>query len=157
MAGLTPCPSLPPVRQVESVVAYVVRDGRLLVLRPAARPEASVQVPEGRLGEGESIRAAVVRHVAETTGLGTGISGYLGVTEYDMRPHGHDQVQQRHVFQLACGDDRVPETWEHPGPAPARGAEPLWRVLWWHPLDDPDLAKALTSGQGALLDRVRRS
>jgi len=29
-------------------------------------------------------------------------------------------------------------------------------VLWWHPLDDPDLAKALTSGQGALLDRIRR-
>lgn len=144
------------VRKVESVLAYVVRDGRLLVARPAGRPEAAVEVPEGLVADDENIRAAVVRQVATDAGLGVGIVGYLGVTEYDMRPYGRDQVQQRHVFQLACGDETVPDTWEHPGAAPSSGTATVPKLLWWHPLDDPDLSQALSSGQGALIERVRR-
>jgi 8-oxo-dGTP diphosphatase len=137
----------------QKVVAYVVRDGRILVFRHADHDTldlAGIQVPAGTLRPGEPIEDAVLREAYEETGLtGLRIERYLGAAEYDMRPSA-DAIHVRHYFHLSLGAARVPQRWH----AFERGdgdAEPIRFELYWLPLAQ---AHVVGGGQAALVGRL---
>ncbi|MFD9593094.1 NUDIX domain-containing protein [Kitasatospora sp. NPDC059973] len=135
----------------EKVLAYVVRDGRLLVFRHADNTyeEVGIQVPAGSVRPGESPEDAVLREAREETGLTDfKIVSKLGETEYDMTPY-RRELQQRHIFHLELAED-TPERWmsqeEHDGEQPPTRFECFWMPL--------EAAHILQSGQGALLGQL---
>ncbi|MEU8779911.1 NUDIX domain-containing protein [Streptomyces sp. NPDC048606] len=135
----------------EKVLAYVVRDGRLLVFRHVdhSYEEVGIQVPAGGIRPGETPEAAVLREAREETGLpGFGIVRKLGETEYDISPY-RFEIQHRHVYHLELTGP-APERWasreEHDGER-----EPTRFECFWIPLE---AAHVLQSGQGALLGRL---
>ncbi len=136
----------------QKVVAYIVRDDRIVVLRHADLPwdEAGLQVPAGTIRPGELPEDAVLREAREETGLsGLRIVRYLGVGEYDMRSYS-DAVHARHYFHLAIDADELPERWEAFEDSDGVG-EPIRFELYWVPLGN---AHVIGAGQGALLGRV---
>lgn len=135
----------------DKVVAYVVREGRLLVFRHVdySYEEVGVQVPAGSVRPGESAADAVLREAREETGLdGIRIVRPLGEADYDISPY-RWEIQHRHFFELGL-DDETPERWEsqedHDGES-----EPTHFECFWIPLE---AAHILQSGQGALLARL---
>lgn len=76
-------PRTPPPWPRLAVGAVVVRDGRLLAVR-RARPPAQGRwtLPGGRVEPGERVEAALVREVAEETGLQVRVDRLLGWTEH---------------------------------------------------------------------------
>ena len=71
-----------PVRA--AVGAVVIVDARLLLVRRAHDPQAGRwSLPGGRVEAGESLRGAVVREVAEETGLHVDVGAVVGVVERD--------------------------------------------------------------------------
>jgi len=137
----------------QKVVAYIVRDGRLVVFTHAddtADDDSGLQVPAGTVRDGETPERAVLREAFEETGLtGLRIVRYLGAGEYDMRPYA-DAVHVRHYFHLEVDADDVPERWS----AEERGdgdGEPIRFDLSWIPLARAHIVGA---GQAALLGRL---
>ena len=135
------------------VVAYIVRDRRLLVFTHAddAWPfRSGLQVPAGTVEPGELPEAAVLREAFEETDLeGLRIDRFLGVGEFDSRPY-TDAVHVRHYFQLSVDAPQVPERWF----AYERGNgkhEPIRFELFWIPLEQ---AHVVAAGQTALLGRL---
>jgi ADP-ribose pyrophosphatase YjhB (NUDIX family) len=88
-------------------VAYVVREGRLLVFEHEGVPE--LQVPAGRLEVGESVRDAIVREVREETGVEAEVVRELGVLE-DVAP-AHGDLRVNHFVALRTDDER--SAWLH--------------------------------------------
>jgi ADP-ribose pyrophosphatase YjhB (NUDIX family) len=141
------------MQRPQKVVAYVVRDGRLLVvahLDDPSREQSGLQVPAGTVREGELPERAVLREAAEETGLTSlRIVRYLGSGEYDVRPYA-DAVHVRHYFHLELDGDDVPRRWT----AEERGdgdGEPIGFELFWIPLAQ---AHVLAAGQAALIGRL---
>jgi ADP-ribose pyrophosphatase YjhB (NUDIX family) len=67
---------------IVAVGGVAVVDGALLMVRRGHGPAAgSWSVPGGRVELGETLHEAVVREVAEETGLGVVVDGFLGWTE----------------------------------------------------------------------------
>src|SRR3712207_3957451 len=88
-------------------VGAVVRDeqGRLLLVRRANEPGRGLwSVPGGRVEPGETAADAVVREVAEETGLPVVVTGLAGVVERPA-PGGGVYVIEDHVARLAPGVD----------------------------------------------------
>lgn len=81
---------------VEKVTAFVTRrskDGYDLLL--FEHPNAGVQIPAGTVERGESAEQAVMREVAEETGLtALSVRRYLGCAE-DKLPEGHRIIAKR--------------------------------------------------------------
>jgi len=74
----TPAPARPEL----AVGAVAVRDGHLLMIRRGHEPGAGLwSVPGGRVEAGETLHEAVVREVAEETGLAVEVGRYLGHVE----------------------------------------------------------------------------
>jgi 8-oxo-dGTP pyrophosphatase MutT (NUDIX family) len=137
---------------VQKVVAYIVRDGRIVVFTHAddsTMDESGIQVPAGTLEPGELPADAVLREAREETGLsGLRIVRYLGAAEYDMRPS-QDTLQIRHFFQLTVDGD-VRERWYEY----ERGdgsLDPIRFELYWLPLRQVQVVGA---GQAALAGRI---
>lgn len=137
----------------QKVVAYIVREGRLLVFVHAddeSFDQSGVQVPAGTVRDGELPEDAVLREASEETGLqGLHIQRYLGTGEYDMRPYA-DAVHVRHYFQLRIDADDVPERWI----AYERGesdGDPIRFELYWMPLTQ---AHVVAAGQASFLGRI---
>jgi 8-oxo-dGTP pyrophosphatase MutT (NUDIX family) len=135
----------------EKVLAYIVRDGRLLVFRHTdySYEEVGIQVPAGSIRPDETPEAAVLREAREETGLtGFQIVRKLGEMEYDISPY-RFEIQHRHVFQLELTGP-APERWmsqeDHDGEQ-----EPTHFECFWIPLG---AAHVLQGGQGALLGRL---
>ncbi|MEV7470100.1 NUDIX hydrolase [Streptomyces sp. NPDC002519] len=135
----------------DKVLCYVVREGKLLVLRHTdySYEEVGIQVPAGTIRAGETPEAAALREAGEETGLkGFKIVRKLGETEYDISPY-RFEVQHRHVFHLELAEPTL-ERWasqeEHDGEQ-----EPTRFECFWIPLE---AAHVLQSGQGALLGRL---
>ncbi|MFI7215312.1 NUDIX domain-containing protein [Micromonospora maritima] len=141
------------MKRPQKVVAYIVREGRLLVFVHAddeGFDESGLQVPAGTVRAGEPPEQAVLREASEETGLhGLRIERYLGAAEWDMRPYA-DAVHVRHFFHLSVGAVDVPDRWiaEERGDG---GAEPVRFELYWLPLRQ---GHVLSAGQSALLGRL---
>jgi 8-oxo-dGTP diphosphatase len=79
------------------------RDGRLLLVQRANEPGRGLwSIPGGRVEPGESAQDAVVREVAEETGLPVVVSGLAGVVERPA-PGGAVYVIEDYVARLAPG------------------------------------------------------
>jgi 8-oxo-dGTP diphosphatase len=88
-------------------VGAVVRDdqGRLLLVQRANEPGRGLwSIPGGRVEPGESAQDAVVREVAEETGLAVVVTGLAGVVER-AAPGGGVYVIEDHLARLAAGVD----------------------------------------------------
>ena len=75
---------------IEREVSYggvVVRDGEVLVIAPAGRPDV-MTLPKGRGQPGESEEQTATREVREETGVEARILGRLGNVEYWYRRSG---------------------------------------------------------------------
>ncbi len=95
----------------DRVYSYIVSGKRLLILEHPLHPEAGLQVPGGTVEPGESPEAAVIREVAEETGLTrVQLVGHLGTFEFDMRPHGIEEMQRAWFYHLECLEE-TPESW----------------------------------------------
>lgn len=112
----------PPRRRVAKVVAYVVRDDRLLVFTHDLVPieVAGVQVPAGTIEPDESPADAVVREVLEETRIAARVIGELGVEDYDVWPS-KAEMHEHHFFQLEPVDSELPERWAAGEGAPSGG------------------------------------
>jgi 8-oxo-dGTP pyrophosphatase MutT (NUDIX family) len=135
----------------QKALAYVVREGRLLVMRHTdySYEEVGIQVPAGGIRPGEPAHEAAVREAREETGLRDfAVVKKLGEFDYDVTPY-RFEIQHCHVFHLRLGE-QTPERWasreEHDGRhAPTR------LECFWIPLES---AHVLQGGQGMLLSRL---
>lgn len=150
-AGDTTMPEQVTTVTTHKVLAYIVRDGRLLVFRhdDYSYEEVGIQVPAGGIRPGESPEAAVLREAREETGLTHfAIVRKLGEIDYDISPY-RFEIQHRHVFHLELHEP-TPERWrsqeDHDG-----AQDPTRFECFWIPLE---AAHVLQSGQGALLGRL---
>ncbi|GIF22278.1 8-oxo-dGTP pyrophosphatase MutT (NUDIX family) [Actinoplanes tereljensis] len=137
----------------QKVVAYVVRDGRLLVFLhadDAGFDQSGLQVPAGTVEDGELPEVAVLREAAEETGLdGFRVERYLGASEFDMRPYA-DAIHVRHFYHLSIDSPQVPQRWfsEERGDG---DRPPIRFECYWLPLAQ---GHVLAAGQSALLGRL---
>jgi 8-oxo-dGTP pyrophosphatase MutT (NUDIX family) len=90
------------------VVAYVVRDGALLVFDHRDAPEAGTQFPAGTVEDGEGPAVAVAREVLEECGVRALVVRELGMTD-EIAPRG--EPRRNFFFELATDDPR--DEWEH--------------------------------------------
>jgi 8-oxo-dGTP pyrophosphatase MutT (NUDIX family) len=90
------------------VVAYVVREGELLIFEHRDFPEARTQVPAGTVEDGEDPAATVVREVLEETGVRANLVRELGTTDA-IAPRG--EPRRNFFFELATDEPR--DVWEH--------------------------------------------
>jgi 8-oxo-dGTP pyrophosphatase MutT (NUDIX family) len=90
------------------VVAYVVRDGELLVFDHRDLPEAGTQVPAGTVEDKEEPSATVVREVLEETGARARVVRELGTTDV-IAPRG--ESRRNLFFELSTDESR--DSWEH--------------------------------------------
>jgi 8-oxo-dGTP pyrophosphatase MutT (NUDIX family) len=102
------------MEKVRKVLAYVTREREgmreLLVFVHRDYPEAGLQVPAGTVKEGEEIESALLREVAEETGLAAWrVVRKLGVYDYWNESTG--RWNERHVFHLTAMDD-APDHWQ---------------------------------------------
>lgn len=93
LTGLTAAASADGVQQL--VVGAVIRDGNAILL--LHRSEADFmggiwELPSGKAEPGETLQAALIREVAEETGLQvTGITAYLGHFDYQSASGKHSR------------------------------------------------------------------
>ena len=133
------------------VLVYCVREGRLLVFRHPdhSQEQVGIQVPGGSVRNGESIRDAAARELAEETGFGDFlIHEVIGSDRYDISPY-RAEIQERH-FVRASPSCELPERWfgqeDHEG-----RASPTRLEFFWIPLD---AAHVLQAGQGSMIWRL---
>jgi len=139
---------------VEKAFAYITNGARLLVFTHAEFPDAGVQVPAGTIRHGESPGSAVVREVHEETGLSMFTTvAFLGMTEFDARPHGKDEMHRRHFFHLPY-TGLVPDYWRHYERHASDAAhEPIAFDFHWLRLIDA--ATSLSFGHGAFIGALQ--
>jgi 8-oxo-dGTP pyrophosphatase MutT (NUDIX family) len=139
------------LRVVEKAFGYVTWDKRLLVFDHVAFPEAGTQVPAGSVDRGETPAEAALREVREETGLAEfSKTVYLGISEFDARPIGKEEVHRRHFFHLPLLGS-APERWRHCECNSAdSGPAEIELELYWVFLSEA--AARLVHGHGALLD-----
>jgi 8-oxo-dGTP diphosphatase len=99
-----------------AVGGVLVRDGTLLLVLRARGPGAGQwSLPGGRVDAGESVEEALVREMAEETGLAVEVEGLCGVAE--RRGPGHHYVILDYWCgadpraEPAAGDDAAEVTW----------------------------------------------
>jgi 8-oxo-dGTP pyrophosphatase MutT (NUDIX family) len=91
------------------VVAYVVRDGVLLVFDHRDVPEAGTQLPAGTVEDSEDPATAVVREVLEECGVRAEVVRELGFTDTIAPKRG--EPRRNFFFELTTDDPR--DEWEH--------------------------------------------
>jgi len=96
---------------IPKVLAYIIQKNKILTFRHRDYPEAGIQVPAGTVDPGETPEEAVLREVAEESGLTTlHMQEKIGVFSYL-----HEQKKEwheRHVFIL-LPNNTLPERWTH--------------------------------------------
>ncbi|GGK16797.1 hypothetical protein GCM10011583_55920 [Streptomyces camponoticapitis] len=96
------------------VAAYVIRDRavpEVLVFDHIGMPEAGTQVPAGGVGSGEQLEEAVLREVAEETGLLTAtVVRQIAVED---KPHPETGQPRRTTFFFLRASVETPDAWDH--------------------------------------------
>ncbi|MFJ4841553.1 NUDIX domain-containing protein [Streptomyces sp. NPDC088746] len=96
------------------VAAYVIRRreaAELLVFDHVGMADAGTQVPAGGVEPGEELSHAVLREVAEETGLLT--AGVVRPMAVDERPHPQTRQPRRTTFFLLRAPQDAPDAWVH--------------------------------------------
>ncbi len=108
--------------QVIQCVGAVIRDaaGRLLLIRRGHEPGAGLwSLPGGRIEPGESDQQAVVREIAEETGLAVTCGGLLGSATLPGTAGTIIEVRDYRAVvtggELRAGDDAADARWVAPG------------------------------------------
>lgn len=96
----------------QRVVAYITREGKngreLLVFEHLHHPEIGIQVPAGRLDPAEELEPALLREIAEESGL----ENVLVIGELpDFESH-YRSKYENHAFHLVA-DKELPDEWDH--------------------------------------------
>lgn len=118
---------------VRKVAAYVYRpgadkSGRLLVFTHRDYPEAGVQVPTGTVEPNEETADAVLREVAEESGLTTcRIVRRLGAHWFS-RP-ADNQTGEREFFLLSAPAETA-EAWQHRVDAAGQDQDMVFAYFW---------------------------
>ncbi|NNH71790.1 NUDIX domain-containing protein [Nocardia uniformis] len=96
------------------VAAYVIRCRtvpELLVFDHVGMPEAGTQIPAGGVHPGEDLEQAVLREVAEETGLfDISVINRIAV---DHRPHPQTRHPRRTTFFRLDAREDTPDAWTH--------------------------------------------
>ena len=134
---------LGPMRATIPCVGAVVRDGDgriLLVLRSHPPAAGSWSLPGGRVEPGETEAAAVIREVAEETGLRVEVGRLIGTVERDAGPNLTYVIEDYECTvtggRLKPGDDAADVRWCGPDEVRSLPTSPLlvetlesWSVL----------------------------
>ncbi len=111
------------------VVAYVTRtrDGHteLLVFEDSDNPQVGVQVPAGRLDDGEGLEEGLLRELAEETGL----ESARVVRELPGFEQHYPSRYENHAFQVVVDAD-APDIWEHVVYGEGDDAGLVFRFRW---------------------------
>jgi RimJ/RimL family protein N-acetyltransferase/ADP-ribose pyrophosphatase YjhB (NUDIX family) len=109
-------------------------------------PEAGTQIPKGTVEEGERLEAAVLREVAEETGLRD--LTLLGAVARDrhLSPDGSDS--ERYFYWLRA--DQAPDAWEHTVVSAGEDNGLVFQCRW---IGRPDEVSFIDE-HGAYLDRI---
>lgn len=114
LSGLTAAATADGVQQV--VVGAVIRDGNavLLLRRPQTDFMGGIwELPSGKTEPGETLQAALIREVAEETGLQvTAITAYLGHFDYQSASGNHSR---QFSFAVEVADPEPVRLTEHDG------------------------------------------
>ena len=96
----------------ERVVAYVTRERaggtELLTIEAEGYPEDGVQVPAGRLDNGEALEEGLIRELAEETGF-TGVRIVRELPDFECS---YPTYNHNHAFHLVAVEE-TPESWRH--------------------------------------------
>ena len=88
------------MKRRQRTYAYITNQGRLLLFRQPAFPEAGIQVPAGTVQPQEDVSSAVLRESEEETGLmQLQFVEHLGNLERDMTEFGAAPCQRK----VVCG------------------------------------------------------
>lgn len=138
------------------VFAYITHGDRLLIFRHPYVPEAGLQVPAGTVRDGERLDEAVMREVAEETGLDDIVLiRYLGEQLRDMSDFGRGEMHHRRFYHLRCGGD-PPTTWRHEERDPSdESTRPIVFEFFWVRL--PHEVPELIADHGRLLPQLLAS
>ncbi|MFB4421361.1 NUDIX domain-containing protein [Streptomyces sp. QL37] len=96
------------------VAAYVIRrreGAELLVFDHVGMADAGTQVPAGGVEPDEELSRAVLREVAEETGLLT--AGVVRPVAVDERPHPRTRQPRTTTFFLLRAPEDTPDAWVH--------------------------------------------
>lgn len=140
------------VRCVGAIISDAA--GRLLLIQRGHEPAAGLwSIPGGRVEPGESDEAAVIREIAEETGLTVTVGALAGMVE---RPGAPGTIYEIYDYDaiVAINSDIYDATAVGPGPGPSpggRAADDAADLRWVHPSDlgtlplTPGLVEALES------------
>lgn len=96
----------------ERVVAYVTRERaggtELLTIEAEGYPEDGIQVPAGRLDNGETLEEGLIRELAEETGF-TGVRIVRELPDFECS---YPTYNHNHAFHLVAEED-TPGSWRH--------------------------------------------
>ena len=107
-------PEIPSAQLFVAVKAFIVREGKLLLLRESSRYEdgtnvAKYDLPGGRIEPGEALDAALAREVQEETGCRVASAQAFSAGEWWPQKNGAQGVQQWHIvgvyFAVKLVDD----------------------------------------------------
>lgn len=133
---------------LEKAFGYITREceGRIQVLVFEQNTAgAGIQIPKGTVEEGETPLEAVIREMAEETGL-TNLE-VKGLIAHDYAEHYSGALQKRYFYHLISNDPRP--TWQHNPTGVNEGN--LQFTFYW--IEDKD-AVVLAKGHGDYLYRI---
>ena len=123
---------------IETIARGVcVRDGKILLCR--AKGGSTTYLPGGHIEFGESGRKALVREMAEETGLEVETGRFMGVVENSFLQHGKPHAEINLVYEMTLVDADA-----------AVSAKEDWIEFLWCPLSELEGARLLPADFNAL-------
>ena len=123
---------------IETIARGVcVRDGKILLCR--AKGGSTTYLPGGHIEFGETGRKALVREMAEETGLEVKTGRFMGVVENSFLQHGKPHAEINLVYEMTLVDADA-----------AVSAKEDWIEFLWCPLSELEGARLLPADFNAL-------
>lgn len=123
---------------IETIARGVyVRDGKILLCK--AKGGSTTYLPGGHIEFGETGRKALVREMAEETGLEVETGRFMGVVENSFLQHGKPHAEINLVYEMTLVDADA-----------AVSAKEDWIEFLWCPLSELEGARLLPADFNAL-------